>query len=411
MLQSKCFIKTTREKPKNVDNISTELLIRAGFIDKLSSGIYTLLPLGFKVFKKIENIIREEMNEISGEEISMPVLQPKSIWDESGRWKTIDPPLFQTEDRHKKLFALGPTHEEVITKIVRERIKSYKDLPFMLYQIQTKFRNELRATGGLLRTREFVMKDAYSFHEDKADLEGYYEKIAAAYGNIFARMQLEVINVTASSGTIGGKVSHEYMVLAETGEDKVMICKNCDIASNAEVMKDDKCPKCKKTMEEKSAIEVAHIFQLGMTYSEKMNASFINQNGEKNPIEMGCYGIGLGRLLATIVEVFHDKKGIVWPENVSPFDVHLIDISTKKTSKKMAFELYRELDKQKIEVLMDDRDESVGVKLSTADLLGIYKRIIVSDKTAEAFKFELKYRDKKEAKLLSKEELLKILRK
>lgn len=402
MKQSELFLKTSKEKPKESDNISAELLIRAGFIDKLSAGIYTFLPLGLRVLRKIENIIRKDLDAIGGEEILMPVLQPKSIWDESGRWKTMDPPLFKVEDRHKKLFALGPTHEEVITKIIRERIKSYKNLPFMLYQIQTKFRNEMRFSGGLLRVKEFVMKDAYSFHADKLDLEGYYDKIASAYGNIFARLDLEVINVTASSGTIGGKVSHEYMVLAESGEDKIVICKKCNIALNSEVSKDNKCPKCKEEMEEKSAIEVAHIFQLGTVYSEKMNANFINQNGEQKPIEMGCYGIGLGRLIATIIEVNHDDKGIIWPEAVSPFDIHLINLAKEP---KQAEEIYQELSK-KYDVLYDDRDISAGEKLAEADLIGIAKRVVVSEKTIKVNKVELKLRLEKEAKLVKLKELL-----
>lgn len=401
MRQSKLFLKTSKEKPKEADNISAELLIRAGYIDKLSAGVYTFLPLGLRVLRKIENIIREEMDTIGGEEILMPVLQPKSIWDESGRWKKIDPPLFQVEDRHNKLFALGPTHEEVITKIIRERIKSYKDLPLMLYQIQTKFRNEMRSTGGLLRTREFLMKDAYSFHAEKLDLKSYYDKIAAAYGNIFARLNLEIINVTASSGTIGGKVSHEYMVLAQTGEDKIILCQKCGIALNIELKKNKICPQCSKPMEDKNAIEVAHIFQLGIVYSEKMDAKYIDQNGKQKPIIMGCYGIGLGRTMAAVVEIHHDKQGIIWPESISPYPIHLINLSKNK---KEADKVYQELSK-KYDVLYDDRDISAGEKLVEADLIGIAKRVVVSEKTIKENKVELKLRGEKEIKLINLKEL------
>lgn len=401
MLESKLFIKTSKEKPKEADNISAELLIRAGFIDKLSAGVYTFLPLGLRVLRKIENIIRKEMNQIGGEEILMPVLHPKSLWEETGRWDKIDPPLFKLKDRHEREYGLGSTHEEVICDLARERIDSYKDLPFVLYQIQDKFRNEMRSTGGLLRTREFLMKDAYSFHVDNNDLQSYYEVMAKAYHKIFRRLGLEVIQVEAATGTIGGKISHEFMVLSETGEDNIVVCE-CGFGSNEEViMGDKKCPKCESIVKKDKAIEVGHTFQLGDKYSQAMGVEFTDKDGEKKFVQMGCYGIGLGRAMATCVEIHHDDKGIIWPQSISPFDIHLINLS--KNDKK-ANEIYEKLSK-KYDVLFDDRNISPGEKLAEADLIGIAKRVVISEKTLKANKVELKLRGEKEAKLITLKEL------
>jgi prolyl-tRNA synthetase len=397
MKQSQLFLKTSKEKPKSADNISAELLIRAGFIDKLAAGIYTFLPLGLRVLRKIEDIIREEMNRIGGEEILMPVIHPKALWEESGRWDKMDPPLFRVKDRHDREYALGSTHEEVICALARERIESYKDLPRTLYQIQDKFRNEMRSTGGLLRVREFIMKDAYSFHANKKDLGSFYEKVSQSYEKIFGRLGLEAVRVEASSGTIGGKVSHEFMVVSATGEDNIVVCE-CGFGSNEEVvMSDKKCPKCESIIKKDKAIEVGHIFQLGDKYSKIMNATFTDKNGKKKSIEMGCYGIGLGRAMAAVIETHHDEKGMIWPPSLSPFDIHLISLS--KNTKK-AEEIYKKISK-KYDVLYDDRDISAGEKLAEADLIGIAKRVIVSERTLKENKIELKLRSEKEAKHIS----------
>jgi len=230
MLQSKLFAKSLKQLPKDAVTISHQLLVKADFIDQLAAGVYSLLPLGFRVHKKIEQVIREEMNKLGSQEFIMPTLIPKSLWEESGRWKTIDPPLFVVKDRHGKELGLGPTHEEVITDLTRRRIKSYRDMPFSLYQIQNKFRNEMRASGGLLRVREFVMKDLYSFHTDQKDLAAFYKKVIKAYKNIYQRCGVESVVVEASSGSIGGNECHEFMVLAESGEDKILVCRKCDWA-------------------------------------------------------------------------------------------------------------------------------------------------------------------------------------
>jgi prolyl-tRNA synthetase len=401
MKESELFLKTSKEKPVSADNISAELLIRAGFIDKLSAGIYSYLPLGLRVLRKVENIIREEMNGIGGEEILMPVIQPKALWEETGRWDKMDPPLFKLKDRHDREYGLGSTHEEVICDLVRERVDSYRDLPFMLYQIQDKFRNEMRSTGGLLRVREFIMKDAYSFHADLEDLENYYPKVVKAYFNIFERLGLEAIQVEASSGTIGGKVNHEFMVLSKTGEDNIVVCE-CGFGSNEEViMGEKKCPKCESIIKKDKAIEVGHTFQLGDKYSKAMKVVYRDQEGKEKFVQMGCYGIGLGRAIAAVIETHHDEQGMIWPESISPFDIHLINLVKDK---KEADKIHEELSK-KYDVLYDDRDISAGEKLAEADLIGITKRVVVSEKTLKENKIELKLRKDKEAKLVSLSEL------
>lgn len=413
MFQSRLFSKTKKQSPKEAEAISHKLLTKAGFIDQLASGIWSFLPLGWRVHKKIEDTIREEMNNIEGQEIFLPTLQPKSLWQETDRWDKIDPPLFRTKDRHDREYGLGSTHEEVITDLARKNIRSYKDLPLAIYQIQTKFRNEMRATSGLLRTREFSMKDLYSFHQDEEDLDRYYQKVCLAYEKIYQRCGLKAVKVEASSGTIGGDVSHEFMILAKTGEDKILICERCDWAANIEMGKQKICPKCRGKLEQKSCIEVGHIFKLGIKYSKAMKANFVDKNGQEKPIVMGCYGIGLGRLMAAIVEAYHDENGIIWPASVAPFDIHLVQISdfrcqiSENKVKKIAENLYKKLQRSNIEVLYDDRFESPGVKLKDADLIGIPIRLVISEKTGE--KIEVKRRDDDKVKLVEMNNIKKFL--
>jgi prolyl-tRNA synthetase len=403
MYYSKLFGKTLKKPPKGAEAISHQYLAKGGFIDQLSAGIYSFLPLGWRVHRKIENIIREEMNKINGQEIFLPTLQPKSLWQESKRWDNMDPPLFVLKDRHQKEYALGSTHEEVITDLVRRFVKSYKDLPIYLYQIQNKFRNETRSTGGLLRVREFMMKDLYSFHTDRKDLDNYYEKVLDAYKKIFTRCGFVVKVVEASSGSIGGDISHEFMMLCSTGEDKILYCPQCDFATSKEAL--DKCPHCQSKLQSGRAIENGHVFKLGNKYSQSMGAYFIDGKGEKKLIWMGCYGIGLGRLMASMVEANHDEQGIIWPQTVSPFDVHLIDLAKDK---KQAEKVYEELEKKNVEVLYDDRDDvSAGVKFADADLIGIPFRLVVSEKTGE--KIEYKERNSQKTELLSLEQVIKKL--
>jgi len=400
---SRLFGKTLRRAPKEAETISHQLLTRAGYIDQLASGIYSFLPLGWRVHRRIENIIREEMDAVGGQEVFLPALQPKSLWEKTGRWEQMDPPLFKFEDRHHKELALGSTHEEVITGLVARFVKSYKDLPLYLYQIQNKFRNEMRSTGGLLRVREFVMKDLYSFHRTEADLDKYYLEVRDAYLKVFESCGLEVKVARASGGTIGGEVTHEFHCLAETGEDKIIYCPKCDWAANVEDSSEKKCPQCASKLEVSNSIENGHIFKLGTKYSKPLGAYFIDRNGKKKPIWMGCYGLGIGRLLATIVEVHHDREGIVWPISVAPYDVHLISMDASVVG--IAEELYRLLKKAGVEVLFDDRDESAGVKLKDADLVGIPVRVVVSKRSVASGGVEISRRGRKSGKVVSVDRL------
>lgn len=402
MQYSQLFGKTLKIAPKDADTASHRLLVQGGFIDQLAAGIYTFLPLGWRVHQKIANIIREEMDAIGGQELGMSVLQPKSLWAETGRWDKMDPPLFRVEDRHGKELALGSTHEEVITDLVRNRVSSYKDLPLALYQIQTKFRNEMRATGGLLRVREFVMKDLYSFHASKKDLSQYFKKVVEAYKKIFQRCGVDAVVSQASGGTIGGTETYEFQVISDVGEDEIIYCLEGDFAQNKEVStskENDKCPNCGAKLKRAKTIEVGHVFSLGTQYSEKMGAYFVDKDGKKKPIEMGCYGIGVGRLMGTIAEVSHDDKGIIWPREVTPYDamlVHIEDPGTEPQAKKT----YEKLTKAGIDVLWDDREDvSAGEKFADADLIGIPVRLVVSAKTRD--KVEWKNRDSEKTELLT----------
>jgi len=400
MRQSELFFKTKKEIPKEAQTISHKLLIRGDFIEQTISGVFRFLPSGFLVLKKIEKIIREEMLKLDGQEVYLPVLQNKKLWLESDRWDKIDPPLFKFKDRHQKAIALGPTHEEEMTDIIRKRVSSYKDLPFSLFQIQVKFRNEMRASGGLLRNREFIMKDLYSFHTSESDLAKFYERVKNAYFRIFKRCGLKAFCVEADPGTIGGKISHEFMVLAESGEDKILYCEKCNWAERFQLAK-KKCPKCKLILRGKNTIEIGHTFNLGIKYSQSMKAYFLDKDGKKKPIIMGCYGIGLPRLMATIVETNYDEKGICWPKEVAPFSVHLIQIEKNSKVKNATEKLYRDLKNQKIEVLYDDRsDVSPGEKFAESDLIGIPWRVVISDKTLAKKSVEIKSRSEKKTKLV-----------
>jgi len=409
MRQSKLFIKTLKEAPKDATSISHKLLVRAGYISQLSSGIWTFLPIGFMVLKKIENIIRNEMNNIGGQELLMPALQPKELWETSGRWKDFVPPLFKTKDRHQKELALGPTHEEVVTDLIKKIIYSYKQLPFSLYQIQNKFRNEMRSNGGLLRTREFLMKDLYSFHANVNDLEVYYKKVLNAYSKIYVKCGLKVVVVKSPSGSMGGSESHEFMVLCDSGEDKIIICQKCKKGFNLEISKNlEQCEFCGNKLTIQNCIEAGHIFKLGDKYSKVFSAKFVDKEGKKKDIITGCYGIGLGRLMATVVEVFNDKSGIIWPKTLTPYKVHLLNLSSKKNNK-LCEKIYRTCHQNKIEVLYDDRNVSQPIKLKDSDLIGISLRLVVSDKTFG--KIEYKERGKKKCNLINNTGVINTIKK
>ncbi|HRY60241.1 MAG TPA: His/Gly/Thr/Pro-type tRNA ligase C-terminal domain-containing protein [Patescibacteria group bacterium] len=408
MRQSKLAIKTQKENPKDADNISAALLIRGGFIDKVASGIYSYLPLGLKVLRKIENIIREEMNAIDGQEILMPALEPKENWEVTGRWNNFDA-LIKIKAFGDKEFTLGSTHEEIITPLAKKIISSYKDLPIYLYQIQTKFRNEARAKSGLLRGREFGMKDLYSFHTDEEDLDRYYSRAVSAYYKVFDRFGIgDETYLTYASGGAFSKYSHEFQTVCEAGEDTVFVCANCKVAVNKEIIEEQSiCPKCgNKELIEKKSVEVGNIFKLGTKYSKPFDLIYLDEKGERKDVIMGCYGMGTGRNMGTIVELFHDENGIIWPESVSPFDIHLIVLGETDEVKNKAEEVYQQLLNKGFDVLFDDREESAGVKFADADLIGITKRVIVSGKTLAAGGVGYRLRAEKEEAIISMEELM-----
>lgn len=553
---SRLFGKTLKEKPSEADSVSHQLLLRASMVQQVATGIYSYLPLGWRVLKKIEQIIREEMDKAGGQELMMPTLQPFELWEQSGRYPSFGKTLFTITDRKEHKLVLGPTHEEVITDLVRRFVQSYRDLPLLLYQIQNKFRDEPRSRGGLLRVREFIMKDLYSFHADESSLDQTYQDMLQAYADVFNRCGLPSVVVEADSGAIGGKESHEFMLIAETGEDEIIHCPKCGYAANVEkaqitkpkaetkaplpleeiatpniktieeiaefvgipasqtlkavfyyadgqvvfaiirgeleinevklknllkavdlrlatdaevktaglvagsaspigikgikviaddsitmgtnfvagankpdthlnnvnyprdfqvdLMADiaiahpgDSCSKCQAKLVSQHGIEVGHVFKLGTFLSEKLDASFLDQNGASHPIIMGCYGIGLGRLLAAAVEQNHDEKGIIWPVAIAPYHIYLCSLQTDNSEVNNAAEkLYNDLTKENLEVLFDDRPESPGVKFNDADLLGIPLRLTVSPRTLQSQSVEVKWRNQKQAQLLPLGEII-----
>ena len=550
MRLSELFGKTQREIPSEADTASHRLLLRAGMIMQVAAGVYSYMPLGWRVLKKIENIIREEMDNAGGQELAMPVLQPVELWQQTGRDKAFGRGLFTLLDRRERTLVLGPTHEEVLTQMVGHHVQSYRDLPKLLYQIQTKFRDEPRPRGGLIRVREFIMKDLYSFDVDEDGLDVSYKKMIQAYRNIYDRCDLPTLLVEADSGAIGGKDSHEFMLIADTGEDEVIRCDKCDYAANADkavstkrpiapekplpmeevatpgmktieelanflkmskghtlkavfyvadgqvvfamirgdldvnevklqrllkctdlhlateaevsaagiaagyaspmglkniktvaddsvaeginfvaggnkpdvhiknvnyprdfkadivadiacAREGDGCPKCDGMLKSTPGIEIGHVFKLGTFLSTALGADFIDEKGDSRPIIMGCYGIGLGRLLAAAVEHYHDDKGIVWPLSIAPYQVYLCPLYREDANiSDVAEKLYTELQSAGLEVLFDDREESPGVKFNDADLLGIPLRVTVSPRTLQKDSVEVKWRAEKESRLV-----------
>ena len=558
---SKLFGKTQREIPTEADTVSHQLLLRAGMISQVAAGVYSYLPLGWRVLKKMENIIRDEMDKAGGQELSMPVLQPLELWQQTGRDLAFGKGLFVLSDRRDRKLALGPTHEEVITQMVSHNVQSYRDLPLLLYQIQTKFRDEPRPRGGLIRVREFTMKDLYSFDVDEAGLDRSYKKMLQAYQNIYSRCGLPTLLVEADSGAIGGKDSHEFIVIAETGEDEVICCDSCKYTANvdkAESVKDkveageplpveevatpgvgtieelsaflkipqshtlkavfyvadgkltfvvirgdlevnevklknilhcidlrlateaevieagivagsaspiglsgvkvvadesvtsgtnfvaggnkpdthlknvnyprdfkadvvadiaraeagEECPRCGGKLSSTHGIEVGHIFKLGTFPSEVLGAFFIDERGASHPIVMGCYGIGLGRLLAAAIEQNHDDKGIIWTMPIAPYHIYLCPLYREDSKvSEVAENLYAELEAEGLEVLLDDREESPGVKFNDADLLGVPVRVTISPRTLEKASVEVKRRSEKDSQLVLLEGVAQKLKK
>jgi prolyl-tRNA synthetase len=412
MLQSNLFYKTNKEKSPEVEAVSHDLLTRAGFVDQLMAGVYSFLPLGFLVLKNIENIIRKNMIDSGGQEVLLPVLQPKENWLKTGRWNNLDI-LFKIKGGGDKEYALGPTHEEVVSPLAKKNIFSYRDLPISIFQIQTKFRDELRVKSGLLRTREFLMKDLYSFHASQEDLDKYYDKMIKVYFNIFKQLGIgkETYLTLASGGTFS-KYSHEFQMVTDAGEDIIYICNKCKTAINKEIKAENPaCPNCSSdSFQEKKAVEVGNIFKLGTKYSLPFDLKFKDKDGAEKPVLMGCYGIGLGRGMGAVVEANHDEKGIVWPKEIAPFLVHLISISEGKI-KATAEKIYQDLNKNGVKVLYDDRqDKSAGEKFAEADLIGIPYRVVVSEKTLLKNSVELKERSKNSVKLIKTKDLIKLFK-
>src|SRR3989338_277183 len=401
MRQSELFIKTFKQDPKDEVFPGIKFLRRGGFVGKVGAGIYNYLPLGKRVLDKIEAIVRQGMKELGGVEILMPALQPSENWKKTGRWDGLDI-LYKIKSRAKQDFALGPTHEEIIVPLVKEFLYSYKDLPVYLYQIQTKFRDEPRARSGLVRAKEFIMKDLYSFHRDEKDTDDYYEKVGKVYKKIFAQIGLKTIQTKASGGTFS-KFSDEFQAVSETGEDTVYFCKKCVLGINKEIF-EGKCLECgDEKLDEFKTIEVGNIFKLKTKYSEAFDLKIKDADGSFKTVLMGCYGIGISRAMGAVAEIFNDKNGLLWPEGIAPFKFHLLNLSKNA---KRAEKIYRDLQNSNIEVLYDDREEkSNGEKLVEADLLGLPYRLVMSDKLKEG-EIELRKRGEKEVKIVLIEELL-----
>jgi len=407
MRYSKYPFKARKEISSQEVSTSAILLQKAGFYEKNIAGIYSTLPMGLIVSRKIENIIRKNLDKHGAIELFLNSLQDPSIWEKTGRFddKVIDV-WFKTQLQNKSILGLANTHEEPITDLVSKFLKSYKDLPIALYQFQTKLRNELRAKNGILRTREFVMQDLYTFDRDEDSLDKIYEVYKQAYVDIFKELGVgDQTFVTFASGGSFCKYSHEFQLLAETGEDTIYVDFDKKIAINKEVYTDEIITELgllKENLVEKKSIEVGNIFKLKTKYSEPLNCSFADEDNQNQTVYMGCYGIGVGRTLASIVEVHNDENGIIWPKNIAPYQIHLVNIGEEE----FAENLYNELLDAGYEVLWDDREVRPGVKFADCDLIGNPIRVVVSSRLKDNNQFELKFRNSKDVELLSKEDLL-----
>ena len=419
MKTSNLLLATQRENPSDAETISHKLMLKAGLIRQVASGIYNWLPLGVKVLRKVENIVRREMENSGAQEILMPMVQPGELWKESGRWQQYGQELLIFEDRHDREFCLGPTHEEVITDLCRNEIRSYKQLPVIFYQIQTKFRDEIRPRFGVMRSREFIMKDAYSFDLSEQQMDDSYQSMRDAYIKIFNSLGLDYRIVKADSGAIGGADSEEFHVLADSGEDLLAFSDKSDYAINAELLIESKSdqdpgslegqdsPDGKGKLKLKRGIEVGHIFKLGRKYSESMKLTIQSEKGNIHP-EMGCYGIGISRIVAAAIEQSHDDKGIIWSKEISPYTTALVEINPKgeENLKNLCTQIYTSLKERGHEVLWDDRDQSAGVKFSDMELIGIPQMIIIGEKSFRENKVEFKIRGEDKIVSLTPDEVL-----
>jgi len=418
MLISALFSKTSKEVRDDADSRNADFLVRGGYIAKTMAGVYSYLPLGLRVLRRIEQIVREEMNAIGGQEILLSALSSREEWQKTGRWDDFDA-LFHLPGVGDQEYALNPTHEEVIVPVVRQFVHSYRDLPFACYQIQTKFRKELRAKSGVLRGREFLMKDLYSFHQDEENLDEYYAKVQVAYNHIFERLGLlNRTYLTYASGGSFSKYSHEYQVLLPKGEDTIFISEEAEnhgkrIAINTEIFEDGKttCPVTGGSIFRKeNASEAANIFKLGTRFTEPFGLHFLDENNEQKLVIMGCYGLGISRILGILAESFSDEKGLVWPGAIAPYTYYIIPLAKKQSDAayKKAHALYEKLCKEKQECLFDDRiDQSAGSRFADADLLGVPTRIVVSEKTLISNEAEIMERKTGEIKKMDFQQIVK----
>jgi len=412
MRYSHLFGKTSKNAPSDADSANARLLEQGGFVEHVMAGVYSWLPLGLSVLRKVEQIVREEMNALGGQEVFMPSLHPKENWVKTNRWDNVDI-LFKIKSQTEKDYALGCSHEEIVTPLAGKFTRSYKEMPFALYQINTKFRDELRAKSGVLRGREFRMKDMYSFHTNQADLEAFYGKTLEAYVKAYKRCGLDVKVVQASGGVFTDKMSHEFQALTDAGEDTLLVCEKCRFGQNLEVAtlkEGDTCPDCGGTLMKAKGIEVGNIFDLGTKYSDAFDFDYMDEEGKQQRVLMGCYGIGTSRLVGAIVEAYHDDKGIVWPKSVAPFHVHLVPLKSKDEEKQKLVDaalaaIERDLLAKGVEVLTDDRDKGAGEKFADADLLGIPLRLVISEKSLASGGVEWKERASAEAKSVALEDL------
>ncbi|MBL1146984.1 MAG: prolyl-tRNA synthetase [Pseudomonadota bacterium] len=418
MRLSELATKTQKQISDSDVSRNAQFLTRAGYIGRLMAGVYSFLPLGMRVLSNIENIIRDEMNGIGGQEILMPALQPKDIWEKTGRWDKVDI-LFKLKGAGNRDLALGPTHEEVVTPLIAGFVQSYRDLPKAVYQIQTKFRNEARAKSGLLRGREFRMKDLYSFHAAQDDLDAFYEQATAAYHRIFARCGLgDITLLTYASGGIFSKYSHEFQTVTPYGEDVIYRVPGTNIAINKEIIEDRDVltelipgykPGDEKNLEEVKAIEVGNIFKLGTRFAESFSAGFTDTDGTQKFPVMGCYGIGPSRVMGTIAECLSDENGLVWPEEIAPYQMHLVSLVNDAADIEKCEKIYRQLCAAGISVLYDDRDARAGEKLADADLIGLPHRVILGKKTLAEDCFEWKKRTETDSTVLPLKKICAII--
>ena len=409
MRYSQLFGKTSKSVPSDADSVNAKLLTQGGFIQKEISGVYNYLPLGLRVLTKIQNIVREEMNKIGGQEILMPAMTQEESWETTNR-NNMDV-LFHLKGQGDTDLVLNPTHEEVVTPLAQKYIFSYRDLPVAVYQIQNKFRNEARAKSGLMRGREFNMKDLYSFHTDEADLNRYYEIVKKAYFEIYKRIGLGDITVLAfASGGAFSQFSHEFQTINKNGEDTIYLCKKCNIAINKEIIDTQKtCPECgNDKLEAVKATEVGNIFKLRNKFSKAFNFYYSDKDGQEKIVEMGCYGFGPSRVMGTIAEIFNDEKGLIWPESVAPYQIHLIGLDLfDENIKKQAEDLYQKLLDKNIEVLFDDRlDTTAGAKFADADLIGIPTRFVISKRSLENGGIERKKRNESKSEIVPLDKIL-----